>query len=236
MSFLKAEWNDLAFINYEVQPAVLQEYLPYGTELDLWNGTCYLSLVGFMFENVRLLGMKIPFHTHFEEVNLRFYVKRFENDVWKRGVVFIKEIVPKPALSFVANTFYKEHYVTLPMQFVKEMTETSYSYSYRWKKNGKWNSFTVQTEKTLLPIQSMSETEFITEHYFGYSKINDQQTVEYEVKHPQWQQYQVKDFKMEVNFSDTYGAAFEFLKHQEPTSVILAKGSEVNVESKKIIS
>ena len=115
MSFLKAEWNNLALINYEIDADILKDYLPIGTEIDYWNGKCYISLVGFMFENVKILGLKIPFHTRFEEVNLRFYVKRFENNEWKRGVVFIKEIVPKPALTLVANTIYKEHYETLPM-------------------------------------------------------------------------------------------------------------------------
>src|SRR5690606_7641315 len=123
MSFLKAEWNNLAIINYEIHPDILKPYIPNGTELDYWNGKCYISLVGFMFENVMLLGMKIPFHTRFEEVNLRFYVKRFENNEWKRGVVFIKEIVPKPALTLVANIFYKEHYETLPMLHNYEIGE-----------------------------------------------------------------------------------------------------------------
>ncbi|MCB9261021.1 MAG: DUF2071 domain-containing protein [Flavobacteriales bacterium] len=114
MTFLKAEWRKLAIANYVVDANVLLDYIPAGTELDLWNGKCYVSLVGFMFQNTRLLGIKIPFHVHFEEVNLRFYVKRFDNGIWKRGVVFIKEIVPKRALTFVANTVYNENYEILP--------------------------------------------------------------------------------------------------------------------------
>ena len=113
MSFLTAEWNDLALINYEINPEILQKYVPIGTELDLWNSKCYISLIGFMFENVKVLGVKIPFHVNFEEVNLRFYVKRFEDGKWKRGTVFIKEIVPKHAVTLVANTLYKERYQTL---------------------------------------------------------------------------------------------------------------------------
>ena len=109
MSFLKAEWNNLTMINYEVNPEILQKYVPKGTELDLWNDKCYVSFIGFLFEKVRVIGIKIPFHSDFEEVNLRFYVRRFENGAWKRGAVFISEIVPKYAISFVANTFYNEH-------------------------------------------------------------------------------------------------------------------------------
>ena len=95
MSFLKAEWRKLAIANYEVDKSILEGYVPAGTEIDLWEGKCFVSLVGFMFLNTKLLGVRVPFHINFEEVNLRFYVKRQENGIWKRGVVFIKEIVPK---------------------------------------------------------------------------------------------------------------------------------------------
>ena len=105
MNFLTAEWRKLAIINYEVNPEILEKYLPNGVELDFWDGKCLISVVGFMFLNTQLLGISVPFHRNFEEVNLRFYVKKWENQQWKRGVVFIKEIVPKKALSIIANTF-----------------------------------------------------------------------------------------------------------------------------------
>ena len=110
MSFLTAEWRKLAIANYVIDQRVLAPYIPVGTELDLWNGNCYVSLIGFLFKNTRLLGFSIPFHANFEEVNLRFYVKRKDGEGWKRGVVFIKEIVPKFALSVVANVVYNENY------------------------------------------------------------------------------------------------------------------------------
>ena len=235
MSFLKAQWSNLALINYDVDPDVINEYLPHGTELDFWNGKCYISLVGFMFENVKLLGIKVPFHTEFEEMNLRFYVKRFENNEWKRGVVFIKEIVPKTALSFVANTFYKEHYETLPMRHHNKSTLNENEFSYSWKKDNNWNSITVNTTNSLEAIEPWSEAEFITEHYFGYTKVSNEKTFEYEVKHPRWEQYKVINFNINVDFKSTYGQDFEFLQHQKPISIILAKGSEVSVENKRLL-
>ncbi len=234
MSFLKAEWNNLALINYEIDAAVLKPYIPNGTELDFWDNKCYISLVGFMFENVKLLGVKIPFHTRFEEVNLRFYVKRFENNEWKRGVVFIKEIVPKPALTFVANTIYKEHYETLPMFHSLNFERNQRLFTYGWNKQNYKNSFTIITENELSDIEAQSESEFITEHYFGYTKT-DKGTYEYEVKHPRWQQYKVKNYFINVDFKGTYGDTFEFLHPQRPISVMLAKGSEIRVENKKRI-
>src|SRR5690606_35955435 len=125
MSFLKAELRNLAIANYIVDKDVVTQYMPYGTELDLWQGNCFISLIGFMFKNTRVLGVKIPFHVDFEELNLRFYVKRMEHFEMRRGVVFIKEIVPKKALTFVANTFLSENYETMPMSHKWSENETS---------------------------------------------------------------------------------------------------------------
>ena len=235
MSFLTAEWNDLALINYEIDQKILENYVPKGTELDLWNGKCYLSLIGFMFENVKVLGLKIPFHINFEEVNLRFYVKRFEDGTWKRGVVFIKEIVPKHAITIVANTFYNEHYQTLKMRHSRTENETSKSFQYDWKKNNNWNSIIMQTDKVAIPIEENSEAEFITEHYFGYTKYNEKITIEYEVRHPRWQQLEVTNYNVAVDFESVYGKDFVFLQHLKPASAFLALGSKITIEGKKTI-
>ena len=111
--------------NYAVDPASLIPFLPLHTELDLREGTCYVSLVGFMFLNTKLKGISIPFHSDFEEVNLRFYVRFKDEGEWKRGTVFVKEIVPKPAIAFVANTIYGEKYETRAMRHsVEEQDQT----------------------------------------------------------------------------------------------------------------
>lgn len=233
MSFLKAEWNNLVMINYVVDPAILQKYVPKGTELDFWNGKCYVSFIGFMFENVRVLGLKIPFHSDFEEVNLRFYVRRYENGVWKRGAVFISEIVPKYAISFVANTFYNEHYSTLPMKHKLTVLENSREFLYQWKVNNNWNSIHVETQKNAIAIEPDSEAEFITEHYFGYTKINENNTYEYQVTHPRWQQYEVTKNLSRIDFEGVYGKEFAFITELEPTSVFLAVGSPITIEDKR---
>lgn len=234
-SFMKAEWNDLLFINYEINLEFLKKYVPKGTELDLFNGKCYISLIGFMFENVKILGIKVPYHVHFEEVNLRFYVKRFEAGAWKRGVVFVKEIVPKHAITFVANTLYNEQYQTLPMRHERASDNDSLLFKYEWKKNLVWNSISVKTRKELLPIEENSEAEFISEHYYGYTISSRKKTVEYEVKHPRWQQYQVIDFTVNVDFEMVYGKEFAFLQDLQATSCFVAKGSKISIESKKIL-
>ena len=236
MSFIKAQWRKLAIANFEIDKKILQEHIPYGTELDLWKNKCYLSLVGFMFVNTKVLGVKVPYHSNFEEVNLRFYVKRFDKGEWKRGVVFIKEIVPRIAISCVANVLYNENYQALKMCHRWEELEKGRLVEYQWKKNGQWQTFKVISEKESSEINANSETEFITEHYWGYSKRNNGSSNEYEVTHPKWRHYEVLDYSLEIDFKKTYGAVFEFLNSKEPSSVMLAEGSEISVEGKTIIS
>ncbi|MCI9843774.1 YqjF family protein [Flavobacterium pectinovorum] len=233
MNFLKAEWKNLALFNYEVDAKILEKYLPNGTEIDFWNNKCYVSLVGFMFKNTKVLGLKVPFHINFEEVNLRFYVKRFENGEWKRGVVFIKEIVPKKAIAFIANTLYQEHYETQEMRHEVVKNVETKTFIYQWKNDKNWNTIHLETRKDFKEIQVDSEAEFITEHYFGYTKINEKTTFEYEVTHPRWEQLEVLKYHVDIDFENTYGTDFGLLQAQKPASVFLAKGSKITVKNKR---
>ncbi|MCP2029306.1 uncharacterized protein YqjF (DUF2071 family) [Flavobacterium sp. HSC-32F16] len=233
MNFLKAEWKNLALFNYEVDAVILEKYLPAGTQIDIWNNKCYVSLVGFMFKNTKVLGLKVPFHINFEEVNLRFYVKRFENGEWKRGVVFIKEIVPKKAITFIANTLYQEHYETQKMKHEINENKDTNTFIYQWKNGKKWNTMELETKNVLTAIEVNSEADFITEHYFGYTKIDEDLTFEYEVTHPRWEQYEVLNHRIDIDFEKNYGSDFAFLQTQKPISVYLAKGSKITVKNKR---
>jgi len=236
MSFLKAEWRKLLMANYVIDSQVLNKYIPYGTELDLWNNNCYMSVVGFMFHNTKVLGLKIPFHVNFEEVNLRFYVKRKVGNEWRRGVVFIKEIVPKAAITFVANTLYNENYETLKMDHTWSFTDNSLEVYYQWHKKGRKQAIKVTADRTPIDIPAGSEAEFIMEHYWGYAHVNKEKSTEYEVTHPKWQQYKVTDYQITIDFKLTYGSDFAFLNDAKPHSVTLAEGSEITVEGKSTIS
>jgi uncharacterized protein YqjF (DUF2071 family) len=229
-TFLKAEWRKLAMANYAVDPALLLPHLPYKTELDLWNNTCYVSLVGFMFQNTKVLNLKIPYHVNFEEVNLRFYIRHQYKNEWRRGVVFIKEIVPRSMVTLVANNLYGEHYQTMPMQHRWQQNANSIDVGYRWKL-GRWNSLQVTGDIERKPLESGSEAEFILEHYWGYTKLNAQQTSEYKVEHPSWEIYPTTSYSVDVDFGNVYGRKFDFLSNEEPKSVFLAEGSEIKVYS-----
>jgi uncharacterized protein YqjF (DUF2071 family) len=227
--FLTAEWRKLAFANYTIDPEILKPYLPAGTALDLWNGRCYVSLVGFMFLDTRLKGFHIPFHVNFEEVNLRFYVLREDEGELKRGVTFIKEIVSKPALTFIANTLYNEKYETHPMKHHWAATTDELKVSYEWKQKDNWNKFELTTSTVPVKMQQGSEEEFITEHYWGYSKVNDTLSTEYHLLHPSWKLYPVRNHHIDVDFGALYGREFSSLNNQEPSTVMLAEGSEVQI-------
>lgn len=235
MSFLTAEWKKLIFINYKIDSDLLSSYVPSGTELDLRNGDCFVSLVGMMFKNTRLLGIKIPFHIDFEEVNLRFYVKRLENGIYKKGVVFIKEIVPKAALTFVAKTVYDENYETLPMAHSWLLEEGKETIAYRWKKHTIWSSIQVTAEPETHEIPNDSEAEFIIERYWGYAQVDGTKSYEYEVKHSRWKFHHIQNHEMKVDFGAVYGGEFDFLGHAEPSSVMLVEGSGVSIEKRKAI-
>ena len=230
-TFLTAEWRKLIIVNYLIDPDKLLPYLPHKTELDFWNDQCYVSLVGFRFINTKLKGFSLPFHRDFEEINLRFYVRYKDGNTWKRGVTFIKEIVPRPALTFVANSIYSEKYVTLPTKHHWGLHNGSMKVAYEWKHQGAWDSIEVTASSTGLEIMPGSEEEFITEHYWGYTQINDRLTSEYQVEHPRWQTYSVMDHKITVRFGELYGAEFAILKDSLAQSIMLAEGSMISVRA-----
>ena len=232
--FLSAEWRKLIMANYETDPAVLKKYLPAKTELDTWDGKHFISLVGFMFLNTKIKAIKIPFHSNFPEVNLRFYVKYRSVNEWKRGVVFINEFVPKPAITFVANFLFKEKYVTYDMKHSWQL-ENKHTVGYRWKQKMNWNKLDVIASPESFELKTGSKEEFITEHYWGYSKIDVNKTVEYSVEHPRWAMYPVEQYSIDCNFSACYGDDFSFLNGAMPASVFLAEGSPISVYGKKIL-
>ena len=233
--FLRADWNNLIMANYVVAPEVLYPYIPRGTELDFYKGDAYISLVGFMFLNTRIRGFSIPNHINFEKVNLRFYVKHCDGSQWKRGTVYIKEIVPKPAISFIANSLYGENYATMKVKHFHIEKEEQIETCYNWKFKDKWNTLSATCAKKSLPMRINSEEEFIAEHYWGYSKHAADKTIEYEVVHPQWEIFKVAGYKIDCDFAGIYGDTFSFLADLTPASVFMAKGSEVRIHTKTVM-
>ncbi len=229
--FLSAKWEYLAMINFEVDPKILQLYLPPYTELDLFEEKALVSVVGFLFNNTKVMGIQWPSHTNFDEVNLRFYVKHFDGLQWKRGAAFISEIVPKPIIATTANILYNEHYSTAKMFHNIRKVNNKLLVEYNWKKKRRsWNSIEIQATNQLEDIVPGSEAEFILEHYYGYNQLNKNTTIEYAVEHPRWQVYPVTSYLLKCDVEHLYGAAFvPFIKDVTPHSIFLAKGSDIIV-------
>ena len=231
--FLTAEWRHLAMLNYEIGPDILRPYMPAGTELDSWDGKYFVSMVGFMFLRTRVLGLPVPFHQDFEEVNLRFYVRRKTDEGWRRGVVFIKEIVPRAAIAFVARVIYNEKYVAMPMRHSIDMAhgalkpEGAVEYLWRWK--GRWNHLRVETKGAPHPLLTGSEEEFITEHYWGYSAQRNGGPVNYQVEHPRWMVWQSSRSSFDCDVAGLYGERFVECLSAAPHSAFLAEGSPIIV-------
>jgi uncharacterized protein YqjF (DUF2071 family) len=216
-------------LNYSVPPDVLTPHLPKGTEPDLWQGQAMVSVVGFLFKDTRVFGVKWPFHTNFEEINLRVYIRRWDGTRWKRGVAFVSEIVPKLAICLIANALYNEHYRYMPTRHKigQHNGTTDISYGCKWR--GKWNALSVTVANEELPIEKGSIEAFIFEHYWGYNQKNDNTTIEYGVEHGSWKVLPVQDYSFDFDIKAIYGPQWVPFLQAKPHSVMMAKGSDVIV-------
>jgi uncharacterized protein len=227
--FLSAEWRDVAMLNYEVDPSLLHKFVPAGTELDCWKGTAFVSLVGFRFLKARVFGVPIPFHGNFEDVNLRLYVLRREGREIKRGVAFIREIVPRWAVAAIARAVYNENYVTLPMSHNIGRKDGGVSVEYAWRSRGGWNRISLATSGAAALPKEGSEERFIAEHYWGYAAQRDGGCVEYRVDHPSWSVQVSRQAKFEGDVEELYGRDLAAALRNPPASAFLAEGSAVTI-------
>ena len=232
-TFLTAKWQNIIMANYEIDPSYLLPYLPKGVELDYFNGKSYISLVGFMFKDTSLFKIPIPFFGTFEEVNLRFYVIRKVGNSVRRGVVFINETVPNKTVAWIANKLYKEHYTSIPTKHTWEINKVDKQIEYKWLVNNHWNYLKVFANSHKQDMQSNSIEEFIFEHYYGYTKVNENHSIEYKINHPSWKINKINNYEIECNFSEFYGENFAVLNSTKPHSVMLAEGSDVSIDWKR---
>ena len=226
-------------LNYAIDPALLAPYVPAHTELDLWKGRAYVSVVGFLFLRTTVLGLAIPFHRNFEEVNLRFYVRRHAMDGWRRAVVFIREIVPRAAIAFTARALYNENYVARPMshrlEWADDDADRLATVAYRWNDKGRDLGLRLTIGGGYALPASGSEEEFVIEHYWGYTAQRDGGTVEYRVEHPPWRVAAAAHAELEGDVGGFYGPPFDGPLREPPVSSFVAEGSPVVVYSGQAI-
>jgi uncharacterized protein YqjF (DUF2071 family) len=232
--FLTANWRYLAMLNYVVDAAIVAPLVPPGTELDYENGETFVSVVGFLFLNTRLLGLPVPLHRDFEEVNLRFYVRKKSADTWRRGVVFVRELVPKRAIALIARSFYGEPYLAVPMKHDIEHVDLRLNLEYSWRRGTKWESLKMTASGEPQIIPAGSHADFITEHYWGYTSVRAGCS-EYRVEHPRWKIWNAEKFELRADVTALYGEQFAEALSQPPRSAFIADGSAISVERREIL-
>src|SRR5881394_2217574 len=221
-------------LNFVVDPKIVAPLVPPGTEIDFENGETFLSVVGFLFLDTRLLGLPIPLHRNFEEVNLRFYVRRKSANTWRRGVVFIRELVPRRAIAVVARNFYSENYVAFPMKHEVNHVGLNLSAEYSWRRGRKWESLKMSATGEPQQIPVGTHAEFITEHYWGYTSLRSG-CGEYRVEHARWKIWNATSFELNAEIAALYGEQFVETLSQPPRSAFIADGSPITVQKRLIV-
>jgi uncharacterized protein len=228
--FLTAAWRDLVMLSYAIDPGVLAARVPAGTTLDLAEGRALVSVVGFRFVGTRVLGVRVPGHADFDEVNLRFYVqRRAPGGEVRRGVVFVRELVPRVAITWLARWAYGEPYRTVAMRSAASGGLARRRVTYEWRHHGRWESLraTVTGEPRVPPPGSLEA--FITQHHWGYGRRRDGATLEYEVEHVDWRVWKAEDAGLAADVTALYGADFAPALAAPPVSALVADGSPVTV-------
>src|SRR6202047_4716995 len=210
-------------LNFAVDPKILEPLVPVETELDFHGGQTFLSVVGFLFLDTRVVGLPIPLYRDFEEVNLRFYARRKSGEEWRRGVVFVRELVPRPAIAIVARTFYGEPYSALPMRHSLEHKDGRVFAEYQWRRGRRWETLAMTATGEPQAAAQGSNEEFITEHYWGYTARRSGSS-EYRVEHPRWRLWTAQTTKFEADVATLYGSQFVEALAGAPGAAFLAGG------------
>jgi uncharacterized protein len=230
-TFLACEWRHLLLINYAAPAELLRPHLPHGVDLDLYQGQALVSLVGFRFLHTRLLGhIPVPFHTSFDELNLRFYVLcRMPDGEVRRGVVFVREYVPRFAIATTARLLYQEPYKAAPMRHTLDVDGPAKQASYSVRAGGRWHTISGRAEGRSISVTEDEHASFIVEHYWGYTRRTAELTGEYRVVHVPWHVQNVPDARFEGDAGVLYGPEWVAVVSQPPVSAFLADGSPVKV-------
>ena len=220
-------------LNFVADPKLLEPLVPLGTELDFEGGETFVSIVGFLFLDTRVIGLPIPFHRNFEELNLRFYVRRKAADGWRRGVAFVRELVPRRAIAVVARVFYDEPYSAVPMRHAIATESDSLVVKYQWQLRGSWETLAMTARGEARDLATGSHEEFIAEHYWGYTARRSG-TSEYAVEHPRWRFWSADTWSFEADVKALYGAHFVTTLTAAPASAFIAEGSRVLVRPRLV--
>ncbi len=226
---ISSEFRKVALLNYIVPPEVVEKYLPKYTKPDLFNGNCFISLVGFQVKKLKVNDVKVPLIKDLDEIDLQIYVKRFDGASWVKGVVVISRLFDQPGLAELTNTLFKTNYTSMPAMGEVNETEKSIEVKYSWQLNGKEQKFSVKSNKLAAPYDKDTEAAFLLDRPFGFIKAGEEETYQYAIKHASWHLYTVEEYAVNVDFSRQFDPVFNILNSRVPHSVILTEGSTVEI-------
>ncbi len=213
----------MAAITFAADEQQLRPYLPRGAAIDTLEDSPRVSLVAFEFRRTRVCGLAIPRHIAFPEINLRFYVRHDG----ERGVVFIRELVPRRMIATVARLLYNEPYQRVPMSCGAKSTEDGGVLV--WHRFGRGSFLTVKGAAAAVVPEAGTAANWLTDHSLGVGQRRDGTTRLYNVAHPTWALREVDDFALEVDFSALYGPQWAWLHDATPSHLSLAVGSPIAV-------
>jgi uncharacterized protein YqjF (DUF2071 family) len=226
--FLTAEWRNLFLATYVVPQGLLQPRLPPGLELDTRAGHAFVSVVAFEFRDTRVLGVPWPGYRNFPELNLRFYVHRGA----ERGVIFVREIVPRRLVAWIARTIYNEPYFVAPFTAERRDEADRLTMTYRLCFAGREHVLEATGGKPAFRPAEMSDEHFFKEHHWGYGRTRRGEGLRYHVEHPVWDVYPVQGYRIDLDWAAVYGPEWAFLGKASPVSTVFAVGSAVSVYPK----
>jgi len=222
--FLTAEWRNVLGVTYVADEALLEPHLPRGAQIDTLEGAPRVSVVAFQFLHTHVRGVPIPLHVNFREINLRFYVRLHG----RRAVVFIREFVPRPAISIVARLAYNEPYRTVRMRDEVLARHGQIGVRHRFGPGLRNRLEAWADPEPVVPAED-SAAYWLTHHELGVGRGRDGSARFYEVDHPVWALHEVRSLDMELDFAALYGPQWAFLAYAEPSHVTLAAGSGVSI-------
>jgi uncharacterized protein YqjF (DUF2071 family) len=227
-TFLTARWCNLILANFAVPEGLLRPLVPPGCELDRREGECWASLVGFQFLGTRALGVGWPGYRNFPEWNLRFYVSH----QGRRGVCFVREFVPQWSVATIARVLYNEPYRSARMTMdVKEQPDAiTATYSVKWA--NRIHSLRAVGAKPAIRPGADSPEHWFKEHSWGFGTSRRGKLIRYEVNHPEWDVYPLREFAFDVDWAALYGPEWAPMNGVQPASVVFAVGSEISVYPK----
>ena len=232
--FLTAQWRNLIMLTYAIDPTRIIDRVPAGTTLDSWRGKTLITVLGFQFLAAKVLGAPVPFHQDFEEVNLRFYVRRVTDAGPRPGVVFIRELVPRPVVGSMARLLYREPYLVVPMRSQVSPGPPP-EVEYQWNSNGRWCTLAAVGEGEGSEPAPGSLEEFLTERHWGYNGERGKDTLEYQVDHPRWRVWHARSLRVDYTAEALCGLDLA-PELTTPISVLIADGSAVAIHWRAQVS